>query len=102
VAQDGDEIVSVAMNLNIRDGYEVWFDTVKERIMKIEEIITNEQDKFSFKRKLEGDKVEVYTFVPMTLEIYNSRVKQGLLAPRDFDNLDDLIKAFEETRKNAW
>ena len=39
---------------------------------------------------------QTYYFSPMTLEIYNTRVKDRLLGKREFDNEEEMIKAFLE------
>lgn len=78
-----------------------WFDTIKERVMQSVEIVKDEPNEFAFKRS-DGQQNEIYTFVPMTLDVYNKRVRQHLLQPENVSSEDDLIRRFEETKKRAW
>jgi hypothetical protein len=48
----------------------------------------------------EGGKI--YTFTPLTLETYKNKIKNKLPSPRDFDNEEEMFRAFEETKKNVW
>ena len=101
VSSDKDDTVLVALDVEFDNKKVRWFDTIKERIMRAEKIIDSTPQKFIFNRDLsEGG--GTYTFVPMTLEIYNDRVKQHMLVPREFTDLEKLFLAFEEARKNAW
>ena len=69
--------------------------------MRVEKIIDLGPPNFIFNRSLdEGG--GIYTFVPITLEIYNDKVKRHMLVPREFTDLEELLLAFEEARKNAW
>jgi len=101
VISDEDESVLIGMDLriNFNDKTISWFDTVKDRTMGFEAIIDDNPDHFVFKRSGRG---EVYTFVPMTLEVYNDNVKNRILIPRDLETEEDMLKAFEETKNNAW
>lgn len=77
-----------------------WYDTGHFRNMfsmnvKIDE---NGMTFERTERKAHG----TYTFTPMTLDIYNEKVKHRLAAGRDFDNLDDLNKAFLETQEYSF
>lgn len=99
ISCQSDDTVLVGMDIAIRMGTVRWFDTVKERAMEIEKIVENSQSGFAFERKGGG----VYTFVPMTLEVYEDKVKRHLISPPDaFNSLDDLIKSFEKTKEKAW
>jgi hypothetical protein len=97
-----DNTVEVAMDVRIAGDTVSWFDTIKERLMKIERIINDSHpDYFIFKRNVE-EGGGVYTFVPMTLQLYNERVKRHLLAPKDFTDIEQLLKEFEDTKNYAW
>lgn len=93
-----DPSVLVAMDVSIDDQTIRWFDSVKGRVMKIRSIIDDNPEHFIFER--EGG--VRYLFEPLTIEIYRAKVKNGVLVPRDFDNQEDMLRAFEETREQQW
>ncbi|KKT81885.1 MAG: hypothetical protein A3B99_00120 [Candidatus Yanofskybacteria bacterium RIFCSPHIGHO2_02_FULL_44_12b] len=97
-----DPTVLVAMDIKLTDSNTItWLDTVKERSMTIERVAENVEDRFVFDRsQKEGG--GTYTFVPMTLAIYNDGVKSHLLSPGDFESEEKMIEAFEKTRSNIW
>lgn len=101
VTSPNDETVRLAMDIHVKDGMLVWFDTVKERRMKIGKIIEHTPTRFIFARANE-ELGEEYTFVPLTLDIFRTHVKDHILIPRDFDNEEEMLQAFEQTRKDAW
>ena len=76
-----------------------WLDTFKDRVMNIDKIIDSSPEHFVFKRK---ENNEVYALVPMTVSIYNTKVRQKLIYPRDFENEESLKEAFRETKKSMW
>ena len=103
VSSDTDNTVLLGMNLKLSNDLENevrWFDTIKERVMHVEKIIDSNPEHFVFQRK--STKNEIYTFIPLTLDIYNEKVKHKTLIPRDFTNTEDMVTAFKETRNNAW
>jgi hypothetical protein len=57
-------------------------------------------DNFSFTR-VEAEGGGKYSFTPMSLEIYNERVKDKLRDGAEFDNLDVLNAVFLSTRESA-
>ena len=100
VSSPDDDTVLVALDVQIRKNVIRWFDTVKERVMEIAEVIKDDGQEFSFKR---GDNSgEIYTLKTMTIEDYNEKVKKRLIAPKEFSSEEELCTAFEETKKNAW
>lgn len=69
--------------------------------MGIERMIHPNPDNFSFERKkTEGG--GVYTMQPLTLELYDQRVKYKTLLHKSFSTLEDLLSALEETIKTQW
>lgn len=101
VESAADDTVRIALDVTNDGTYVRWFDTIKERIMKIEKIVDENLEHFVFERaKDEGN--GTYTFVPMTLEIFRAKVKQHILIPQDFKNEETMLKGFEETRNQAW
>ena len=104
VESNEDGTVLVGMKDTIRrisNNYFVvsWWDPTHERCMSAGEI-NYEGDNFSFKR-ISEEGGQTYYFRPMTLEIYNTRVKNRLLGKREFDNEEEMIKAFLEELEYA-
>ena len=74
-----------------------WHDTSHERAMIAEEV-QQEDGYFSFRRAAaEGG--QSYKFIPMDLEVYNAKVKNELMAGKDFNNKTELIRAFLKTAR---
>ena len=70
-----------------------WYDGAHERVIEIKEVSSNEPDLV----KIKDRENRIYTFVPMTLDIYNQHVKQHLFAPEDFAREEDMVAAFKKT-----
>lgn len=86
----GIKVTIVLLSLNC---FEIsWWDPCYERRM-ISSKIKKDGDNLSFKR-IEEDGGQMYHFRPMTLEIYNDKVKENLLERIEFDNEVDMINAF--------
>lgn len=103
VESDVDSSVLVGMDVfyNKQNKNVTWFDTVKERGMHYDQITVNLPEGFSFTRaKSEGG--GNYSMAPMTTEIYDAKVKPKLISPKEIKTQEELIAAFEETKKNAW
>lgn len=100
-SSNGDPTVLIAMDIYTDGRIIRWFDTVKERVMGIGKIIDKKGDHFVFER-VDSEGGGKYIFVPMTLEIYNQKVKKHILIPQEVVDEEQMLKAFEETRKNAW
>ena len=98
-----DDTVLVALDVLIDSEPRMieWFDTVKERKMRVGKIIDNNQKHFVFERA-EDDGGGEYTFVPMDLKIYDKSVRGHLLFKREFTDEEEMLKAFEGTYENAW
>ncbi len=74
-----------------------WHDTSHERAMIAEEV-RQEDGYFSFRRAAaEGG--QSYKFIPMDLDVYNTKVKNELMAGKDFNNKAELIRAFLNTAR---
>ena len=99
VSSPDDGTVLIAMNIEAGEREIRWFDTVKERIMEVDSILDKDSEHFVFKRQELGG---VYTFVPMSLEVFREKVKNKILIPRDFDTEEEMVAAFKETIKNDW
>lgn len=96
-----DNTVLLAMDIRISEDTIRWFDTIKERIMHIKQIQTENLNELTFKTSEQKDE-KVYTFIPLTIEIYKDKIQKEILLPQDFQNEEEMFQAFERTRKNAW
>ena len=102
VESSDDNSVLIGMDVAIEknpDGTSLvtWHDTTRERAMMADEV-KNEDDFFAFKRTDE-EGGQFYKFSPMTLELYNEKVKAELIAGQDFDNPDEMTTAFLKTMR---
>ena len=70
-----------------------WWDLTKERMKEVTEIKSYEKDGFYMKDR-EG---EEYFFLPLNLDLYRNIVMPELIKPQDFNSVQEMIKAFEET-----
>lgn len=75
-----------------------WYDTSRERRMLAARVEMKEDGTFAFDRS-EDDGGGHYDFRPMNLQVYNEKVKSRLIQGGDFENDEDLIKAFLETKE---
>jgi len=96
-----DKTVLLAMDVLIGGNTIHWFDTVKERIMHISKIQKEIPTEFIFERS-EQEGGGMYTFSPLTLSTYTKKVKNHVLIPDEFQNEEEMFRAFEKTRGNAW
>lgn len=96
-----DDTVLVGIDVRIRSGIVEWFDTIKDRSMLVNTILDRSNQHFVFKRS-NNEGGGIYTFTPMTLERYEGSVKQKLIDGQTFSDYDDMIKAFLETKNDAW
>lgn len=103
VSSEKDKTVLLAMDVKIDENEKTigWFDTVKERLMYYEFIVDPNDNHFVFQRS-EKEGGDTYIFIPLSLEIYNKKVKNRILIPKDFESEEDMLKIFEETKNNAW
>ena len=96
-----DNTVLYAINVRISPTVITWFDGTKERIMTIGEVIENNDNALIFKRD-ENEGGAIYKFSPLTLEIYDQKVKNRLVKPTSFETEEELIEALQSTLDNAW
>ena len=95
--ESSDDTVLVGIKVTItilhHNCFEIsWWDPYYERRM-VSSKIKKDGDNLSFKR-IEEDGGQMYCFRPMTLEIYNDKVKENLLERIEFDNEVDMINGF--------
>ncbi len=87
-----------------------WWDTTPRDHSIVASEMKRDGEVFTFRRlNKKGGEGEnngsgkFFRFTPMTLEIYNSKVKRWINSNgRDFASEEDLIKAFLDTQKSAW
>ena len=101
VKSENDSSVLVGMDVRISGNSITWFDTNKDRIMGIEEIIKDDNAEFEFKRS-QSEGGGTYSFSKMTLDIFRNEVKDKLIFKEDAESEEEMIKKFEETKNNAW
>lgn len=101
VESEADETVLVGMDVQLKGDFLTWFDTVKDRTMLVDRILEESSKEFVFKRN-DQEGGGIYTFQPMTLEVYNSSVRERLINGETFSDTEAMIKAFLETQNDAW
>ncbi|MBI4276777.1 hypothetical protein HY629_02980 [Candidatus Uhrbacteria bacterium] len=101
VSSDRDETVRIALGVTYDQQRVQWFDTVKERRMRAASIVDPSPDHFVFERAAE-EGGGTYTFIPMTLAVYNEKVKAHIVIPQEFTDEESMLRAFEKTQTEAW
>ncbi len=100
ISSPEDETVLIGMEVTLRGDYLEWFDTTRERIMRVSDI---KESSIGYVVKVPIDnEVRTYTFTPLTLELYNLHVRDKLLAGKDFTDIESLHTAIEATKTEAW
>jgi hypothetical protein len=74
-----------------------WFDTVKERIKKVNEIIEIGPEKLVFR----DETGTTYAFQKLTLEIFNERVKAKMVNVGDWKTEEEMEKGLRSAYKNV-
>jgi hypothetical protein len=101
VSSPDDNTVLLALDVNILSDAIHWFDTVKERVVHMAQVQAEYPAEFTFKTPdQEGGRT--YTFTPLTLEVYNNKVKSEVLVPQEFSSEEEMLSAFEKTHENVW
>lgn len=96
-----DDTVLLAIDLRTDGKIVRWFDTIKERAMKVGKIVNDDPKRFVFERAaFEGG--GVYEFIPLTVTLYNKKVKDHILIPQKFSKKEEMTKAISGTAKAAW
>lgn len=105
ISSPDDTTVLLGLDVIIRDKMIRWYDTVKERMFEIGDIQEDAPEQLVFTRKdsvTENEPARVYTLQPLTLDLYNAHVKSKLRAGEDFDSVEKLYDALDQTYQNAW
>lgn len=109
VESPDDDTVLVGMDVTIeyhKKGKESvyiikWWDSTPHERGMVASRIKIEGEFFAFKR-IDKEGGQTYYFRPMTLDIYNAKVKNRVYGEKtDFDNEDDMINEFLKTLRYA-
>lgn len=100
VSCDDDPTVLLAINPLFEMGkYISWFDTVKERKMLVHSVIEEKEGSIIFDRVLHSGEIWRYRFVPLTLGVYEEKVRDKMLGSPSFTNKEEMestiLKSFE-------
>jgi hypothetical protein len=96
VQHSTDVSVLIALDVKYNSDWVGWFDTTRERVMRLKAPMTIAEERISFER-LDGAG-GIYTLLPLTLELYRTYVRHRLAAGKDFTSEADLLATFEQTR----
>lgn len=96
-----DSTVLVAIDVELEGEQIRWFDTVKERAMRVREVLDSNPRHFVFVRN-DGKQSGTYTLTPMDIETYNTKVRARLINGKEFSLKEEMLAAFEETKKDVW
>jgi hypothetical protein len=90
-----DNTVLVALRVNFNESSKLltWWDSNKERSMIANDLVINNEN-LSFTSEL-GNR---YTFTPMTMEIYENKVKDKIVTgDKNVTTMEELLEGFEKT-----
>lgn len=90
-----DETVLIAIHPRYQERTKLltWWDTVKERAINIKSMQTGSDPVL----QIVDIRDNSYTFVPLSLTLYNNVVKDQLPEKNEFASEEDMVKAFEST-----
>lgn len=98
IESQNDETVLLGINIRLvkknERTYISWFDTVHERMMEISKI-GRKEDGYVF--KCVDSPQATYFILPITLDLYEEKIRKKLVNGKHFDNLEDLIAELLET-----
>ena len=97
-----DKTVVLAIDPVMKNDMLFWFDTVKERIKPIFEIINDSEKKFHFIAYNEREVSDEYIFIPLTVDIYERYVKQRLKNSIAYQNERHLFSLILLTKESAY
>ncbi len=98
-----DKSVLIAIDVFINKDFHLikWFDGNKQRVMIFENIYFKENGEIEFIRNFNNQKIN-YHLYPLTLKIYNEKLKNFFENEIEFKNEEDLVKKFLELRNNSY
>ena len=94
-----DETTLVAIDVQVREHYVEWFDTVKERRFGDGKVQKLEDGSLQFADPRNGF---TYRLTPLSLELYNQSVRPKLFESRTFEKVEDMWNALLATKADAW
>ena len=94
-----DETTLVAIDVQVREHYVEWFDTVKERRFGDGKVQKLEDGSLQFADPRNGF---TYRLTPLSLELYNQAVRPKLFESHTFDKTEDMWNALLATKEDAW
>ena len=94
VTSDSDPTAVVAYDVIISNGNIFWYDGYRMRGMLIGQIVKDEMNEFIFKRRAEEGGGR-YTFIPMTVEIAKTKLKDLIDKDARIESEEDIIKYFK-------
>ena len=97
--EKSDETTLVAIDVQVREHYVEWFDTVKERRFGDGKVQKLEDGALQFADPRNGF---TYRLTPLSLELYNQAVRPKLFESRTFEKTEDMWDALLATKADAW
>ena len=94
-----DETTLVAIDVQVREHYVEWFDTVKERRFGDGKVQKLEDGSLQFADPRNGF---TYKLTPLSLELYNQSVRPKLFESRTFEKVEDMWEALLATKADVW
>jgi hypothetical protein len=93
-----DETTLVAIDVQVREHYVRWFDTVKERRLGDGNVEKAEDGSLGF---TDHDSGFMYRLIPLSLEVYNQHVRPHLYNSQTFNNAEDMWESLLATQQDA-
>ena len=101
VSCNTDDTVLLAFKPKVLGEYLHWYDSNKERVMKIKNLYRQESVNKILLIRGDGAKKDcVYVFEPLNIELYNKFVKSKLLSPMHFDSEQQMLQRFYDEFKD--
>lgn len=89
--QDGSVRLAIDVIWNQDSNTISWFNTLRTITFSVAEVLSANPEYFTFARA-EAEGGGLYTLMPLSLEIYNKKIKPALRQPPHFDNEGQLFK----------
>lgn len=100
VTSQQDNTVFVAINPRlVFSEYVSWFDMIRERMIKVSKFIKTDDNLIIFEGMRINSESILYTLVPMSLDIYEEKVRPRLQNTIVFNTEQEMIDAFLDRRE---
>jgi hypothetical protein len=101
VCSQNDNTVLLALKVEIRKDLNIvsWFDTIKYRNFEYSQI-SEENNNITIYRSDSKDNL-IYTLTPLTLELYNQKVKKHMTIQKEYQDKETLYKDLNESISNC-